>query len=227
MDNEPSTPPENPQDEIPEVDRRTVVKAVAMAVGLLVVLGGFFLMINGKLLNSEPSGSYASVAAMMRHVNVLKSPRPEPIAVFYELVPSDENRSGRRVPIKLADFTGERLFVVMWATWCRPCHAEMRALDRLAPELRAAGLRVVPIMTADKVGPDGARAFYRAEKIANLPIYLDDGTDVLNGFGTGNLPVGGFIDAEGNLLALTDNLDLEQPLAHDLLREFAQTGRLP
>lgn len=226
MDNEPSTPPENPQDEIPEVDRRTVVKALAMASALLVVLGGFFLMINGKLLNSDSAGAYASVTEMMRHVNVLKTPRPAPIAEYSTLVPIDD-RTFRRVPTHLADFKGERLFVVMWATWCRPCHPEMRVLDRLAPELRAAGLRVVPIMTADKVGPDGARAFYRSEKIVNMPINLDTERDVLNGFGVGNLPVGGFIDAEGNLLALTDNLDLEQPLAQDLLREFAQTGRLP
>lgn len=226
MDTEPSTPPENPQDEIPEVDRRTVMKAAVTALGLLVVFGLIFLAIRSQFASSDDDKAYADVVDAGRHVVEFKVPRPAPADSFTEHVAVDA-RSTRRVETTLADFKGKRVYVAMWASWCRPCHAEMRELDRLAPELERLGLVVVPIMTADKAGVDGARFFYRNEGIANLGLYLDHDRRLLSSLGVGTLPVGAFVDAEGKLLALTDNLDLRQVPAQDLLRGFARTGKLP
>ena len=225
MDTEPSTPPENPQDEIPEVDRRTLFKAVATAVGCLVVFGLIFLAIRSQFASSDED-AYATVADARRHVVEFNVARPAPPDSFTMHVPID-SRHSKRIETTLADFKGKPVFVSMWASWCRPCHAEMRVLDRLAPDLERLGLVVVPIMTADKAGIDGARFFYRNEEIANLRIYLDHDSRILSGLGVGNLPVGGFIDAEGNLLAITDNLDLREPAAQELLLRFAETGKLP
>lgn len=225
MDTEPSTPPENPQDEIPEVDRRTVGKAIATALGLLVVFGVIFLAIRGQFASSDDS-RYATVADARRHVIDFKVAKPAPADAFSEHIPIDR-RTSRRVETAFSDFKGKPVFVAMWASWCRPCHAELRQLDRLAPELARLGLAVVPIMTADKSGIDGARSFYRNEDIVNLGLYLDHDSRILSGLGVGNLPVGGFIDAEGRLLAVTDNLDLTQPAAQELLLRFAETGKLP
>ncbi|NJD25966.1 MAG: TlpA family protein disulfide reductase [Betaproteobacteria bacterium] len=40
---------------------------------------------------------------------------------------------------------GRPLLVNFWATWCRPCRAEMPALDRLYRESRARGLEVLAV----------------------------------------------------------------------------------
>ena len=226
MNTEPSTPPENPQDEIPPTDRRTVIKASLTGLVLLVVIGGIFLSVRTQFASPDASKTYASVADARRHVIDFKTAKPAPATAFTEVVPVDA-RTARRVTTSFADFKGGPVFVAMWATWCRPCHAEMRALDRLAPELRRRGLTILPIMTADKAGMDGARFFYRNENIVNLPIFLDQERRTLSALGVGNLPVGAFIDAEGRLLAVTENLDLQQEPAQDLLRIFAETGKLP
>ena len=38
-------------------------------------------------------------------------------------------------PIKLEEFAGKRVFLNLWATWCKPCIAEMPAIDRAAQQL--------------------------------------------------------------------------------------------
>ncbi len=43
MDLEPSTPQENPQDEMPPIDKRSLRKAILVAVGVIVLIGGVFL----------------------------------------------------------------------------------------------------------------------------------------------------------------------------------------
>lgn len=226
MNTEPSTPPENPQDEIPPTDRRTVIKAVATGLALVVVIGGVFLALRSQFASPDEGKTYSSLADARRRVVEFKIAKPAPATTFTEVVPIDD-RTAKRVSASFADFKGGPVFVAMWATWCRPCYPEMRELDRLAPELRQRGLTILPIMTADKAGMDGARYFYRNEKIVNLPILLDQERRILSALGVGNLPVGAFIDAEGRLLAVTDNLDLRQEPAQDLLRVFADTGKLP
>ncbi len=226
MDTEPSMPPGNSQDEIPVHDRRTIVKAVATAICLLVVVGGLFLLIKAQFASPDPDKRYRTLDDARRHVVEFKVPRPAPAHALTEHVPLD-NRTARKVETRLADFAGKPVFVVLWATWCRPCHAEMVELDRLYPELTRRGLVVVPVLTADKAGVEGARYFYRGKGIVNLPLYTDQGNATLSAFGTGNLPVGGFVTPDGKLVAVTDGLDLLQDPAKDLLRAFAETGRLP
>lgn len=226
MDTEPSMPPGNSQDEIPVHDRRTIAKAIATALGLLVVVGGLFLLIKAQFASPDDDKYYKTVADARRHVVDFKVPRAVPAHSITEYVPVD-SRSFRKVETAFTDFAGKPVFVVLWATWCRPCHAEMVELDRLYPELTQRGLVILPILTADKSGAEGGRYFYRGKGIVNLPLYTDHGNATISSFGTGALPVGGFITPEGKFVAITDKLDLLQQPAQDLLRTFAETGQLP
>lgn len=218
-------PPGNSQDENPSFDRRTIAKAILTAIGLLIVIGGLFLLIKAQFASPDDGKHYKTLADARRHVVEFKVPRPLPAHSVGEYVP--DGRSVRRIETAFSDFAGKPVFVVLWATWCRPCHEEMVELDRIYPELTRRGLVVMPILTADKAGLDGGRYFYRGKGIANLPLYVDAGNRTLDSFGTGNLPVGGFITPEGKLIAVTDGLDLLQEPAKDLLRAFAETGKLP
>jgi len=226
MDLEPSTPPENPQAENPEPDRRTIIKAVTTAVVVLVVIGSIFLLIQRQFASSSDDKRYPDVAAARAHVIDFRTPRPVPPNAFTQHIPTD-SRHTRQVEASLADFAGKPVLLTFWSTWCRPCRTELLELDKMHDELTDLGLAVVPVMTADKSRISGARYFFNGADIEHLPYFLDHGQELLEAMNGRVLPSTFFIDAQGRILAFTSDLDLRQAPARELLRIFAKTGRLP
>ena len=48
-------------------------------------------------------------------------------------------------PVSLADHAGDVVLVNIWATWCKPCRAEIPALDTLHRRFEAQGLRIAGV----------------------------------------------------------------------------------
>lgn len=75
----------------------------------------------------------------------------------------------------VAAFSGKRLLVNFWASWCVPCREEMPALDAIAAKYNSDTFMVLPInldMGAD--GLDKARAFMEEGGFTHLPLYADN-----------------------------------------------------
>jgi len=107
---------------------------------------------------------------------------------------------------------GRATFVALWASWCAPCAAELRALAERAPELAARGLDLVALSAdadedrpaaealLERVGWSSARGFATAETLEVL--------DTLYGALLAQetrlfLPAGFLVDGGGRLVALT------------------------
>lgn len=225
MDLEPSTPQENPQDEIPVTDKRSLRKAILTAVGAIVLLGSVFLVVR-QGFEPRVDRTYRGIADVAAGVVAYKTPQPPPAKSFTQYVPTD-SRAYRQIETTIKDFKGKPVFLNFWASWCRPCRAELQQLDKIYDDLTAAGLVVLPVMTADRAGIDGARFFFRGADIARLPFFLDHGTEMMEAMGVRALPTSIFIDAEGKAFAFTYGLDLTQPLGREFLFRFAKTGKLP
>jgi thiol-disulfide isomerase/thioredoxin len=97
---------------------------------------------------------------------------------------------------RLADFPGKGLVLNLWATWCAPCVAEMPALQKLAREITAQGILVLPL-SSDRGGAKVVREFYAAHGIDALPIWLDPKGDAARAWGARGLPTTLIIDREG------------------------------
>lgn len=47
--------------------------------------------------------------------------------------------------VRLDQFRGEVLFINLWATWCRPCVAELESIERLRSSVEIEGVRFLMV----------------------------------------------------------------------------------
>lgn len=74
----------------------------------------------------------------------------------------------------IADFSGKKLLVNFWASWCVPCRAEMPALDELAATYNSDTFMVLPVnLDIGEGGLEKAKKFLAEGQFKNLPLYAD------------------------------------------------------
>lgn len=73
--------------------------------------------------------------------------------------------------IDFSTYEGKVVFLNFWATWCRPCVAEMASIQRLYESLKDEGLAVVCI---SKEEPEKVEKFIKEKEYA-LPIFIIKG----------------------------------------------------
>lgn len=98
--------------------------------------------------------------------------------------------------VRLERFRGEVLFINLWASWCRPCVAELRSIERLRESLEGVeGVRFV------MVSPEGERSVLRflGRHPYRLPFYTE-AQRMPPAFGLRALPTTFVIDRRGRLV---------------------------
>lgn len=99
------------------------------------------------------------------------------------LLGTGEGRGYRSLTFKKADgtdtsisaFSGKRLLVNFWASWCVPCREEMPALDAIAGKYNSDTFMVLPInLDMGESGLGKAQEFLAEGAYKNLPLYADN-----------------------------------------------------
>jgi len=113
-----------------------------------------------------------------------------------EWVDAEVLRRGRRRggPPRLSALKGTPVVLNFWATWCKPCLAEMPRLEQAARD--NAGIAFYEI----DLDEDGAkvRGFFDSLEITHLVPLIDVGSTVARAYGLGQgVPTTFFIDANG------------------------------
>ncbi|WP_088285470.1 TlpA disulfide reductase family protein [Ideonella sp. A 288] len=101
--------------------------------------------------------------------------------------------------VALADFRRQPLLINFWATWCPPCVRELPAIDRLAREQAASGLKVLALAID---GPTPVREFLQRTPL-KVPVGLAgmDGIELTRQLGNtkGGLPFTVLVSADGRV----------------------------
>lgn len=118
-------------------------------------------------------------------------PAPAPEVFFM-----DGKSENGKTKIELSSYKGKGVVLNFWATWCAPCVREMPSLDRLQAMVSDTGVEVVTL-SEDRGDPKVIGAFFKTNKIATLPAYIDKRGKVLRAFGGAALPTTVLIDARG------------------------------
>jgi len=98
----------------------------------------------------------------------------------------------------LADYRGRWVLLHFWATWCRPCAKEMRALDRL--HRRWAGRVAFFTVSIDEDGDQSVPPFLREHGIEMTTLLARD-TRATDRYWRQGVPVTYLVDPDGRLVA--------------------------
>jgi len=136
------------------------------------------------------AGALASALADPVAALSLMSPKPVKPAKDFQVTTPDNQ------PLSLTNFKGKVVFLNFWATWCKPCEAEMPGMERLHRRYRDRGLVVLAI-SEDAGGAGAVSPFVRKHQLT-FPIGLDPKMAVASLYGVWTLPSTFIIDRQGN-----------------------------
>ena len=101
-------------------------------------------------------------------------------------------------PAALPEMEGKVVLLNFWATWCRPCVAELPLLDALHDRLEQEEAIVLAV-NVDRHDAR-ARAFLR-HKLLDLPVVYDPRGEIARDFAPGAMPTSFLVDATGAVVA--------------------------
>lgn len=104
-------------------------------------------------------------------------------------------------PVDLRDYRGKVVLLDFWATWCRPCVAEMPRVQRLYETYQARGFEIVGI-SLDRRRDEGKLRQFLAERGISWPQHFhgdSTGHPVATRFGVTALPHMLLLDREGRI----------------------------
>ena len=95
------------------------------------------------------------------------------VAGAQTLIPVDEAGYQKLVQSQ----KGSVLVVDFWATWCKPCRAEMPQLVKLNEKLKAKGLKLVTVSADEPEAEGSAKKFLAQMGAASVPAYVRHAKD--------------------------------------------------
>ncbi|MEL6288901.1 MAG: TlpA disulfide reductase family protein [Pseudomonadota bacterium] len=136
----------------------------------------------------------------------------------------DRNSGNGDKPMDLAPWRGKVVLFNIWATWCKPCTAEMPYFAELKAKLGGPDFDVVAV-SIDRGGPEKPRAFLERIGAQSLGLYQGTMRDVsgpVNAFG---MPTTVLYDREGRELGrLVGEADWSSEEAYALIRKAIEAS---
>jgi peroxiredoxin len=168
-------------------------RSVWIAVGLLAVV----VLIGAMLLGG--GSDEGSLSAPADSVTIDRGPAPQlevgdPVPAF-----SAPGLDGGTV--SWSEEEGRPTVLVVWASWCPHCQAE---LPILVPAVQREGVELVSVVTAVGQQPGPTPSEFLADEGLTLTTALDDAAGTLmQGLGVTSFPTVYYVDADGSVVDVT------------------------
>ena len=138
-----------------------------MKLKLSAILIGAFLLVTACTSKTKPPQE-ADINTETADTSLQPAPLPPPAATSPGVMPSFKmvDEKGQIVPLE--SLKGKKVFVNIWASWCRPCRAEMPSIQKLRKKLGDDKVAFIMLSVDDQF--DDASKF-RATQRLEMPIF--------------------------------------------------------
>lgn len=99
-------------------------------------------------------------------------------------------------PLKLSDFTGKKVILNFWATWCPPCRAEMPHMEKFYKDYEKDVVVLAVNLTHTEKKGDGVNTFVEDFGLT-FPVVMDVKGDVSSTYQVFAYPTSYIIDSQG------------------------------
>ncbi len=121
----------------------------------------------------------------------------------------------------LDDLKGKFVYVDVWATWCKPCLAQIPALKELEEEYIEKNIEFVSISTDKAEKYEAWQNMIRAKEMSGIQLYAGKSQSFMQEYQIANIPRFIFIDTEGNIV----NANAPRPTEKEKIKKmFEEAG---
>ncbi|GGB33803.1 thiol-disulfide oxidoreductase ResA [Virgibacillus dakarensis] len=111
------------------------------------------------------------------------------------------NANNELESIKLSDLKGKGVMLNFWATYCKPCEAEMPYMEKLYPAYKDKGIEIVAVsLDATQLVIDRFIDKYDL----TFPVLHDTKSQVMDQYGVGPIPSTFFINPDGEVVEIVE-----------------------
>lgn len=129
------------------------------------------------------------------------------------LAPDFELKTMDGETIQLSDLRGQAVLVNLWATWCPPCRAEMKSIEKMYQEYKDQGFVVLAVNMAYQDDFSAVMPFIHEQGLT-FPVLLDETGEVGRAYQLQSLPSSFFVRRDG----IINEVVIGGPMAEALLR---------
>ena len=176
------------------------VISIVLIAGLIVILGGAFVLYNYLGKQVEVNGLQVKEETKEEIVEESVEEEKEDKSNYtkaYDFMVYDENNNS----YKLSDFEGKPVVLNFWASWCGPCKSEMPDFE-IAYQEYGEKIQFLMINMTDgyQETVSSANDFIK-DKGYTFPVFYDSNLEAAKAYSVYSIPATYFIDAEGYIIA--------------------------
>ncbi len=105
--------------------------------------------------------------------------------------------------VRIADFKGESVVLLFWATWCPYCRESLPVANGLYPDMKASGINLFGVNIQES--PEKVQQYMGAHPV-DFPILRDADGSCAHSFGIVGIPTYILINKDGRVVAKENTL---------------------
>lgn len=112
-----------------------------------------------------------------------------------------QDTDGKTVDTATLENDGKPILISFWATWCKPCKRELKAIHEVYPDwVDETGVKVIAVSIDDAQNAEKVKPFVNGQGWNDYQVLLDVNKEFARQMGVNDPPQAFILDGEGNIV---------------------------